>query len=243
MTYDNILYDTDGRVATVTLNRPEKLNALSNELRGEMFHALKAAEADSSIGVIIIKGAGRAFSAGYDLQPSPDPDHPHTNQWTGLPDTGTTHPQHYDWSRHAVMGNFIIWELAKPVIGQIHGYCLAGATELASACDLRIAAEDTYFALPEVDLGVPVRWGGVPRLVRELGPSLARELMLTCRPFTAHEAKDAGFLTKVIPPEELDDAVRELADTLCDKPGQPLRAVKRSIAEAVEAMTPARAGL
>ena len=156
MSYDNILYDTDGRVATVTLNRPEKLNALSNELRGEMFHALKEAEADSSVGVVIIKGAGRAFSAGYDLQPSPDPNHPHTNDWTGLPDTGTTHPQHYDWSRHAVMGNFIIWELAKPVIGQIHGYCLAGATELASACDLRIIADDCQVGYP---LSAPwARW-------------------------------------------------------------------------------------
>ena len=129
MSYDFVLYETNARVATITLNRPEKLNALSNELRGELFHAMKTAEADNEIGVVVVKGAGRAFSAGYDLQPSPS-ESGYVNEWTHLPDTGTTHPQHYDWSRHAVMGNFVIWELAKPVIAQVHGYCLAGATEL-----------------------------------------------------------------------------------------------------------------
>ena len=127
-------------------------------------------------------------------------------------------------------------------VAVLRGAVVGGGVVLASACDLRIAAEDTYFALPEVDLGVPVRWGGAARLVRELGPSLARELALTCRSFTAEEAKVAGFLTRVVPPAELDDAVRELADTLCEKPAHALLAVKRSIAEAVEMMTPARAG-
>ncbi|MBT5774693.1 MAG: hypothetical protein HOH95_10020, partial [Dehalococcoidia bacterium] len=100
-TYDNILYETEGRVARITLNRPEKLNALSHELRGEVFHALREAEANVDVGVIIIKAAGRAFSAGYDLSPTPAPSdyvEPHSK----MPDTGSTHPNHYDWSRHTI---------------------------------------------------------------------------------------------------------------------------------------------
>ena len=147
--YDNILYETDGRVARITLNRPEKLNALSHELRGEVFHALREAEANVDVGVIIIKAAGRAFSAGYDLSPTPAPSdyvEPHSK----MPGTGSTHPNHYDWSRHTILANWMIWELSKPVIAQIHGYCLAGGTELASICDLRIVTEDAQIGYPPV---------------------------------------------------------------------------------------------
>lgn len=214
--------------ATITIERPETLNSLAASTLTALSRA--AAEVSArrdSLKVVLLEGRGRAFSSGLDLRMLE-------------PDCGVA-------VREIVRGGQTVMEAFDAIpavtVAVLKGAVVGGGVVLASACDLRIAAEDTYFALPEVDLGVPVRWGGVPRLVRELGPSLARELMLTCRPFTAHEAKDAGFLTKVIPPEDLDDAVRELADTLCDKPGQPLRAVKRSIAEAVEAMTPARAGL
>ena len=214
--------------ATITIERPDTLNSLAASTLTALARA--AAEVSArrdSLKVVLLEGRGRAFSSGLDLRMLE-------------PDCGVA-------VRDIVRGGQTVMEAFDAIpavtVAVLKGAVVGGGVVLASACDLRIAAEDTYFALPEVDLGVPVRWGGVPRLVRELGPSLARELMLTCRPFTAHEAREAGFLTKVIPPGELDDAVRELADTLCEKPGQPLRAVKRSIAEAVEAMTPARAGL
>ena len=106
--YDFIISETDGRIGRVTLNRPEKLNALSHALRGELYHALKEHEADPAVGVIIIKGAGRAFSAGYDLNPAPIPDHPYVHPRSGLPDVGSTHPNHYDWSRHTILANWSI---------------------------------------------------------------------------------------------------------------------------------------
>jgi enoyl-CoA hydratase len=107
-----------------------------------MFHALKDVEADRDVGAIIIKGAGRAFSAGYDLSPVPVPRHPHVNPYSGMPDVGTTHSNHYDRSRHTILADWQIWELSKSVIAQVHGYCLAGGTELASTSDLRIVTED-----------------------------------------------------------------------------------------------------
>ena len=114
MSYEFILYETDERLAFITLNRPEKLNPLSHDLRGELFHAMKEAEADTAIGVIVLRGAGRAFSAGYDLAPSGPTGSPYVHPRSNMPDTGSTHPGHYDWSRHAVMANWMIWELAKP---------------------------------------------------------------------------------------------------------------------------------
>ncbi len=214
--------------ATITIERPETLNSLA----GSTLTALARAAAEvsarrDSLKVVLLEGRGRAFSSGLDLRML-EPD-------CGVP------------VREIVRGGQTVMEAFDAIpavtVAVLRGAVVGGGVVLAAACDLRIAAEDTHFALPEVDLGVPVRWGGVPRLVRELGPSLARELMLTCRPFTAQEAKAAGFLTRVVPPGELDDAVRELAETLCGKPAHALRAVKRSVAEAVEIMTPARARL
>ncbi len=231
MSYDNVLYDTNERVATITLNRPEKLNALSNELRGEMFHALKQAEADASIGVIVIKGAGRAFSAGYDLQPSPDLSNPHTNEWTGLPDTGTTHPQHYDWSRHAVMGNFIIWELAKPVIAQVHGYCLAGATELASACDLRIIAEDCQVGYP------PVRAMGTMDAMWapwHLPQAKAREFAYLGDPHSGADMYRWGWANYALKAEDLDEFTQEFAARMGQIDNHLLMYSKRAVNRAYE---------
>ena len=121
MSYQDILYQTDGRLAFITLNRPEKLNALSNNLRGEVMHAMKEAEADRSVGVIILRAEGRAFSAGYDLGGSraATPDSPYVHPRSLLPDTGSTHPGPMEWSRHVVATNWTIWELAKPVIARV----------------------------------------------------------------------------------------------------------------------------
>jgi enoyl-CoA hydratase len=152
MAYDDILFEVDARVAYITLNRPEKLNALSNNLRGEVMHAMKEAEASREVGVIVLKANGRAFSAGYDLTPSraAGDSSPYVHPRSKLPDTGSTHPGPQEWSRHVVATNWTIWDLAKPVIAQVHGYCLAGGTELASICDFRIVAEDAQIGYPPV---------------------------------------------------------------------------------------------
>lgn len=213
--------------ATITIERPDTLNSLAASTLTELAGAAAEVSArGDSLKVVLLRGRGRAFSSGLDLSML-EPD-------CGVP------------VRAIVRGGQTVMDAFDAIpavtVAVLRGAVVGGGVVLASACDLRIAAEDTYFALPEVDLGVPIRWGGAARLVRELGPSLARELALTCRPFTAQEAKAAGFLTRVVPEGELDDAVRELAETLCDKPVRPLQAVKRSIAEAVEVMTPSRTG-
>lgn len=152
MSYEEILYETDGRLAFITLNRPEKLNALSNNLRGEVMHAMKEAEATPDVGVIILRAEGRAFSAGYDLTPARQAGEgsPYVHHRSRLPDSGSTHPGPKEWARHVVATNWTIWDLAKPVVCQIQGYCLAGGTELATICDFRIVAEDAQIGYPPV---------------------------------------------------------------------------------------------
>ncbi len=124
-------------------------------------------------------------------------------------------------------------------IARIHGHCIGGGLVLAAACDLRVAASDTYFSIPEVDLGIPLAWGGIPRLVREIGPALTKELVMTCRPFTSAEAFSAGFLNRVVAPADLDQEVEDLVVQLLTKSPLTLRSTKRH----VDAVTSQMVGL
>jgi enoyl-CoA hydratase len=235
VSYENILYETDGRLAIVTLNRPEKLNALSNELRGELFHALKEAEADREIGVVVLKAAGRAFSAGYDLSPSREANdgskyvHPRSK----LPDTGTTHPAHYDWSRHVLLANWTIWELGKPVVAQIQGYCLAGGTELASFCDFRIVAEDAQIGYP------PVRAMGTMDIMWapwHLPMTKAREFAYVGDSFSGKDMATMGWATYAVPRDDLDDFTMTFARRMGNIDNDMLLYSKRSVNRQYEAM-------
>ena len=123
-------------------------------------------------------------------------------------------------------------------IAAIKGPCVGGGVVLAGVCDLRVAADDTVFSIPEVDLGIPLAWGGIPRLVREIGPAFTRELVLTCRPFGPDEAKALGFVNRVVPRAELESAVDELAQQLARKAPSVVRATKRQVNEALEDMAP-----
>jgi enoyl-CoA hydratase len=235
VSYDNILFETDGRVATVTLNRPEKLNALSNDLRGELFHALKEAEANREVGVIVIKSEGRAFSAGYDLSPSREAgdDSKYVHPRSKLPDTGTTHPAHYDWSRHVLMANWTIWELSKPVIAQIHGYCLAGGTELASFCDFRIVAEDAQIGYP------PVRAMGTMDIMWapwHLPMTKAREFAYVGDSFTGRDMATMGWATYAVPADELADFTTRFAKRMGNIDNDMLMYSKRAVNRQYEAM-------
>jgi enoyl-CoA hydratase len=139
--------DPEAGIRRISLNRPEKRNALSNPLRRELFDALREADADTAIGAIVIRGNGKCFSAGYDLAQSPKEPLPRVVS----PGEGT-------WPRHLVDGWFEMWDMATPIIAQVHGYCLAGGTELATACDLVYVAEDAQIGYPagarDVDAGL-----------------------------------------------------------------------------------------
>ncbi len=232
MTYNNITYDTDDRVAIVTLNRPEKLNPLSHALRGEVYDALKRAEHDKAIGPIILRAAGRAFSAGYDLSPQPE-ESEYVSPRSGMPDTGSTHPQHYDWSRHALMGHWMIWELAKPVICQIQGYCLAGGTELASMCDLRIVADDARIGYP------PVRAMGTMDMMWApwfLPMAKAHEFAYTGDWFSGEEMAQYGWANYAIPKAELDEFTLKFARRLGHIDNDQLNYNKRAVKRQYEVM-------
>jgi enoyl-CoA hydratase/carnithine racemase len=123
-------------------------------------------------------------------------------------------------------------------VAAIQGWCVGGGVVLAASCDLRVAASSARFSIPEVDLGIPLAWGGIPRLVRELGPAITKELVLTCRPFDAEEARALRFLNRVVPDDQLADTVEELASTLAAKPAYALQATKLAVHAATEALVP-----
>ena len=224
MTDLSITYPTPER-ATITLQRPGSLNSLDASTLRSLAEA--AAEVSSrDLKVVVVAGAGRAFSAGADFELL----------------EGKDRGQPIDPSVGGELGQKMadaIESIPAVTIARLQGAVVGGGLVLAAACDLRVAAEDTYFSIPEVDIGLPLGWGGVPRLVREIGPALAKELIMTCRPFTADEAKNAGFINTVVPLSGVDQAVEDLADALCSKSRYALLTVKRTVAESTEEMLPA----
>ena len=223
MTEVSIVYSRDDR-ALITIERPRTLNSLDLATLNALERAATEVAERSSIKVVVVRGRGRAFSSGVDL--------------SLLGSEGGVDPREVGEAGRTMIEAFDL--IPAVTVAALRGAVVGGGLVLAAACDLRVAADDTYFSIPEVDLGLPVGWGGVPRLVRELGPALTRELIMTCRPFTAQEAKEAGFLNRVVPPSDLDRTVDELVSTLCAKPTEVLRAVKRTVLEATEEMLAAR---
>ncbi len=207
--------DVDGRLGRLTLDRPEKLNPLSTDVLEGIEVAARWFDAQREIAVVVVAGAGRAFSAGADLGSFGE----------RLGDDRTPH-QRADAGRR--MGDSI--EAMRAVtVARLHGNCIGGGVVLASACDLRVAARSTRFSIPEVDLGIPLAWGGVHRLVREIGAAATRDLVMTCRTFDAEEALRLGLVQRVADDSALDDEVDSLVATLLDKPEGALLATKRGV--------------
>lgn len=210
------------RVRRFTLNRPEKRNALSNRLRTELFTAMRTADADAQISVMIIRGAGTCFSAGYDLaQDSSEPLARHVARVDGF------------WSRHVVEGWFEMWDYATPVIAQVHGYCLAGGSELATACDLVYVAEDAQIGYPPVRSMSPPDMAWHPWL---LGMRRAMEAMLTGDSMSGVAAVDAGFANRAFPSATLDSEVLAIAERVSQIPADLLALNKRTVHRAMETM-------
>ncbi len=213
--FQTIKVTCDGRRGTLTLNRPDRLNALSNELMAEVAEAASWFDHQSNLRVVVVSGEGRAFSAGFDLSVFGD-DGPSPAGGRVPADTGR------------LMADAL--ERTSPVlIAALHGHVVGGGLVVAAACDLRIATDDVSFSIPEVDLGIPLAWGGIPRLVREIGPALTKELVMTCRPFGAEEAMAAGFLNRIVPADDLDTAVDELAEAVTSRPRAAVLATKRHV--------------
>lgn len=214
-TFDATTIDvtSDGTRGRITLNRPDKLNPLGTGTLNELVAAARWFDARPEVKVVVIGGNGRAFSAGADLAAFVNPD-----QGAG------------DMREAADAGRRMadaVEAMRAVTIARLHGHCVGGGLVLAAACDLRVAADTVRFSIPEVDLGIPLAWGGIPRLVREIGPALTKELVMTCRPFGAEEAKTAGFLNAVVPGADLDEAVERLVAQLVTKSALTLSLTKR----------------
>ena len=203
----------DGAVGHVTLDRPDKLNPLGTRTLAELRDAARWFDEQLDCKVVVVGGRGRVFTAGADIAAFAGAD----------PDDGPTGRDAADMGRRMADA---IEAMRAVTIARIQGWCVGGGVVLAAACDLRVVADDARFSIPEVDLGIPLAWGGIPRLVREIGPARTKELVMTCRPFDAAEALTMGFVNRVVPEPELDAAVTELADSLAGKAGQALRATK-----------------
>ena len=209
-------------VSRITLNRPESRNALNNTLRGELYGQLEANDQDADIRVTIIRGAGSAFCAGYDLKANNRADQPfHTAGGDG------------NWARHVVDGFFRVWDLAKPVIAQVHGYCLAGGTELATSCDLVYVAEDAAIGYPVVRSMSPPDNQFFPHL---LGLRNAMEMMLTGNAISGIEAAEQGFANRAYPAATLDEEVLEIAERIAKVPSDLQQMNKRAVHRQMELM-------
>ncbi len=214
MPFATIEVDADGARGAIALNRPEKLNPLSSETLHELAAAARFFDERPEVKVVVLSGRGRAFCAGADV-----------SVFAGADPGVAARREAADAGR--VMAD-AIESMRAITVARIHGHCVGGGVVLAGACDLRVAAETTRFSIPEVDLGIPLAWGGIPRLVREIGPAMTKELVLTCRPFVAEEARALGFLNRVVGEHELEGAVEQLVAQLLQKSSLTLSATKRA---------------
>lgn len=216
--FSNLILDTSHDVATLTLNRPDSLNALSTDLLNELIEAAEVI-GESRARTVVIGGAGRAFCAGVEI--------------AMLSEAIGTSGQEQQYAAFRLGGDMAaaIESIPQVTVASLHGFAIGGGIVLAAACDLRVAADDTVFSIPEINLGIPLAWGGIERLVREIGPALTKELVMTGRRFTAHQAMAAGFVNEVVAPDQVRGTAEQLASTIASKPSLPIRMTKAHVAE------------
>jgi len=226
-----VVDDPAPHVRRITLNRPEKRNALNHALRGAILDSLRQADADPEVRVMIVRGAGKCFSAGYELGRGND----------GLEMPYYTPGGDGQWPRHVTEGWMSIWDLQKPVIAQVHGYCLAGGSELATGCDLVYVAEDAKIGYPAVRFGVP----DMHFHAWLIGMRAAMEMMLTGDSISGTEAVELGWANRAFPAEQLDEEVLKVAERITLVPPDMVQLNKRVVHRGMETMglrTAIRAG-
>ncbi len=213
---DTVLIASDGPVATVTLNRPDVRNAFNLAMWERLAAGVEALAASREVRVIVIKGAGdKAFAAGADVNE--------------FPETRSTLLQATAYSRTIARALSAIRLARQPVIAMIRGFCIGGGCELASACDIRIGAEDARVGITPAKIGIILPYEEVRHLTGIVGPGLAKELLFTGRLMDAAEAKQAGYLNHVVPVEELDGFTAEFARGLLQNSPLSIEAAKRAV--------------
>jgi enoyl-CoA hydratase len=219
MEFKHTLYEKTEGIATITINRPDALNALNQETLMEISTKLQDAEKDENIRVIVITGAGdKAFSAGADLRMM----------------KGAGPVKGAELSRIGQSLTTQIETSSKPVIAAINGYALGGGIELAMACDIRIASENASIGQPEINVGLIPGWGGTQRLPRLVGKGIAKEMIFTGKRIDARTAERHGLVNIVLPPDQFQAKVKELAVELAGKPPIALKYCKKLINDSTE---------
>jgi enoyl-CoA hydratase len=208
MAFETVLFEPDGAVAYITLNRPEKLNAISPQLRNDLEAALREADNGDEIRVVVLRAAGRAFCAGYDLTPQVRP--------AGEPVQRRSIAQDRDGLRKSIERWLWMWNFRKPIIAQVHGFCLAGGGELAGMCDIIFCAEDAKFGHPAGRaLGIPPTLGLWPM---KIGMLKSKELLFTGDTIDGKEAERIGMVNHAVPAAELGDYVKRFAERVAQVP-------------------------
>ena len=208
-----VTLEKQGHVGVVTMNRPEALNALNDQVLRDLDAVLTQAEEDAELYVLVVTGAGRSFVAGADI-----------GQMSGF--------SAVEGKAFGVYGNQVfakLENLSKPTIAAVNGFALGGGCELAMACDIRLASEKAKFGQPETGLGITPGFGGTQRLPRIVGVSRAMELILTAKTISAAQAREIGLVSEVYPPEELMDRALELANSIAANAQVAVRQSKAAI--------------
>lgn len=217
--FQTILYGKQGHIADITLNRPQVLNIYNIRMRDELYEVLAAIKSDADINVVILKGAGEtAFCAGADL-----------TEFLSAP--SPTAARHVRWQRD-VWGLFL--SLPQPVIAALHGYVFGSGIEMAMCCDIRIAADDCIFGLPEVALGIIPAAGATQTVPRATGQGNALDLLLTGRRIGAEEALDMKLVNRVVRRSELHPAVGAMAEKIAGFDQRTVRDIKKAVNRALD---------
>jgi enoyl-CoA hydratase/carnithine racemase len=211
--FSTLYAEVAGPIGHLVLNRPECLNAINDTLMAEVLEAVQWLDLHHELRAVIFKGAGRAFSAGADLKNLPFAQ--------TRPDSGNS------WLVRRKLGQVgtrlceAIEGMRAVTIAQVHGSAVGGGVLFMICCDLRLVAPDTVMFIPEVELGTIYSWGAVPRMVREIGPTLTKELVITCRRFTAEEALSWRWINRVVPFAQLQNEAEQLAREIARMPSVP----------------------
>lgn len=213
-------------VARITLDRPDRLNALNDDIRRAFAAALDELEERPDIRVLVVAGAGRAFSAGADLRTTAYP--PIEGDWSNRRHLTAT------WQRLLDQ----LGRIPQATVARLHGHVIGGAALLAAACDIRVASDDVIVRIPELAIGIPLTWAGVPLLVREVGLPLTRDWVMTGRRVHADELLRSGFVQRLVAVDELDEALDACVAELLAAPPGPL-AMTRSLTAAIGRTSPA----
>jgi len=229
-----LLVEQAGAVRRITLNRPHKLNAMDSAMQAALFAAVDEAMVDDSVNVVVIGGAGRAFCAGADLKPTSSPADERGDTTARRPagDLGNA-PADMVVNRRRVDDWLRLWSAPKPIIAQVHGYCIGIGNELAGACDLIVCGDSAKFGMPEVrDIALPPTLGFWPE---RIGLALTKELLFTGRWLSADDAMACGLANRVVADDNLAETVDQLAAQIAEVPAARLSVVKQAVNSWAEA--------